>query len=598
MKTKCAVLGLFWALSLTVNDVAFADRQLGRSEILQIFEQLTSQPRKTWISMGTIEAAHEEYGAPKTTNEAEIGNRISQEVRQYQDNPNKREKDREVQKLKLDAIPFNVRYKLSNQHTMKSTVVVRFDGNRFYWGINVNSRADSVKPGPDLQGNFMTRQFDLAWNGKRVFAWDGQKYTIYSRSGNYAMVDSTGATPHVVNGPLTAGLVPWGYGICTYENLAAVKSSAIEKYVDGQTQVHLTLNPSDGSEMLFVLDTTKSYALVSHVTSGVKTTVSTQYGSYQMIAGRWVPTTISTERYDALTSKLLASDVWDFTMVSSQTPAAGSFVIGYDPDALIEYRSSVTAKPAVYRYSQIIDTDLLLANRLAFAASEGIQAQNCATVAMKYAASQLGKDLTDRQLAQLIDGAGGTTSLSAMKGFALRSGLYCRAVRIDTRTLKSLIGCQVILHIPKKNHFVVLGDIDNAYVWSIDLASDKFCDRTDISFFDMDWSDGVALVISDRPILGPPSDIGEAELRTITGGSGYSCTNLLQEEEVIYCTGSCDGYYEYYPTLYGCEEAESGMCMSSMYLRLAEVPCMINPYDVLDCYVTGDWDCYYMRACS
>ena len=598
MKTKYFVLGLLSALSLSVNSVALGDRQLGRSEILQIFTQLTSQPRKAWISTGTIEATHEGYGAPKTTNETEIANQISLEVRQYQDNPNKRERDEALQKMRLDAIPFNVRYKLSNQHTMKSTVVVRFDGSRFYWEINVNSRSDSVMPGPNLQGNFMTDQFDLAWNGKRVFAWDGQKYTIYSRSGNYAMVDATGSTPHAVNGSLTAGLVPWGYGLYTYENLAAAQFSATEKYVDGQTQVHLTLNLADGSEMLFVLDTQKSYALVSHVTSGIKTTVSTQYGNYQMIAGRWVPTTISIDRYDALTNKLSAYDVWNFTMVSSQTPSAGSFTVGYDPDALIEYRSSVTATPAVYRYSQILDTDLLLAHRLAFAASEGVQAQNCATVAMKYAASQLGKDLTDRQLAQLIDGVDGTTSLYAMKGFALRSGLYCRAVRIDTRTLRSLIGCQVILHIPKKNHFVVVGDIDNAYVWSIDLANDKFCYRTDISFFDMDWTDGVALLLSDRPILGPLADIAEPELRRITGGTGYTCTNLLQEEEVIFCMGSCDGYYEYYPERYGCEAAESGMCMSQMFLRLAEVPCIKDPYDLWNCDVTGEWGFYYMRACS
>jgi hypothetical protein len=200
MKTKYFVLGLLSALSLSVNSVALGDRQLGRSEILQIFTQLTSQPRKAWISTGTIEATHEGYGAPKTTNETEIANQISLEVRQYQDNPNKRERDEALQKMRLDAIPFNVRYKLSNQHTMKSSVVVRFDGSRFYWEINVNSRSDSVMPGPNLQGNFMTDQFDLAWNGKRVFAWDGQKYTIYSRSGNYAMVDATGSTPHAVNG--------------------------------------------------------------------------------------------------------------------------------------------------------------------------------------------------------------------------------------------------------------------------------------------------------------------------------------------------------------------------------------------------------------
>ncbi len=598
MNGKCFVAGLLFTLSLSVNGVALGDRQLGRSEILQIFQQLTSQPRKTWISTGTIEATHEEFASPKTTNETEIGSQISQAVRQYQDNPNKRERDPQLQKMKLDAIPFNVRYKLANQHTTKSKEIVRFDGNRFYWEINVNSRADSVRPGPDLAGNFMTDQFDLAWNGKRIFAWDGQKYTIYSRSGNYAVVDATSSTPHVVNGPLTAGLVPWGYGVYTYQSLAALKSSATEKSVDGQTQVHLTLNFSDGSEMLFVLDTQKSYALISHLISGVKTNVSTQYGSYQLIAGRWVPTTISIERYDSLTNKLSGYDIWSFTMISTQALAPGSFVIGFDAGALIEYRSSVTARPAVYRYSQMLDTDLLLANRLAFAASEGTAAQNCATVAMKYAASRLGKDLTDQQLAQLINRTNGKTSLQAMKTLAIRSGLYCRAVRIDVQTLRSLAGSQVILHLPGENHFVVLGDIDEAYIWKIDLASDKFCDRADVNLFDMDWSDGVALVISDRPIAGPLGDIDEAELATIIGGAGYACTNLLQQEEEIYCSGWCDGYYEYYPERWGCAAAESGACYISMYLRLAETACVWDPYEIFTCDSTGKWNFYYMGACS
>jgi hypothetical protein len=198
----------------------------------------------------------------------------------------------------------------------------------------------------------------------------------------------------------------------------------------------------------------------------------------------------------------------------------------------------------------------------------------------------------------MIDGADGTTSLYAMKALALRSGLYCRAVRIDVQTLRSLAGCQVILHLPKKNHFVVLGDIDEAYIWSIDLASDKFCDRADVSFFDMDWSDGVALVLSDRPIPGALGDIDESELRTITGGSGYTCTNLLQEMEVNVCTGSCDDYYEYYPERWGCEAASSGMCMGSSFLRLAECPCTVNSDGMYECLLTGDWAYYYMRACS
>jgi len=598
MKKRNFVLGICCLLFL--GSMAMADRQLGRAEILQIFEQLTSRPTKTWISTGTIEAAHEQHGTPKTTNQTEIGNQIAQAVQEYLNNPKKRELTEKLQKMRLDAIPFNVRYRLSNQHTMNSTVVVKFDGNRFSWDVTVKSRTDSVKPGSNLAGNFMTEQFDLSWNGRRTFTWDGQKYTIYSRSGNYAVVDAAGSFPHAVNGPLTAGVVPWGYGRYTYKSLAAAGSSAVEKNVSGQTQVHLTVNYSDGTEMLFVLDPKKDYVLVSHLKKGLDTTISTQYGSYQMVSGRWVPTTISIEKYDAQTNRLLGYDVWNFTTVSGNTPAFESFNAAYEPDTLIEHHSHVTAAPSIYRSSQVIDTELLLAERLTFAASEGAQAQNCATAALKYVASRLGKDVADQQLAQLVDGADNSTSLYEMKNFALRAGFHCRAVRTDIATLRNLSGCQAILHIPSKDHFVALGDIDDQYVWSIDLANNKFCYRSDVNFFDMDWTGGVALLISDRPIMGALSDISEAELRTITGRSGYTCTELLQESDVIYCAvfgGECWGYYVYYPERYGCESAPSGMCIDDRFLMSAETACTPDIYDLSDCEY-GEWTFYYMRACS
>ena len=54
MKTKNILLAVVFLLS--VSCAAFADRELDRAEILEIFQQLTSQPKKTWIPAGTIEA--------------------------------------------------------------------------------------------------------------------------------------------------------------------------------------------------------------------------------------------------------------------------------------------------------------------------------------------------------------------------------------------------------------------------------------------------------------------------------------------------------------------------------------------------------------
>ena len=600
MKTKHILLAV--ALFLSVNCVAFADRELDRTEILQIFERLTSQPRKTWIPAGMIEATHEEYRAPKITDPNEINNRIGEKIQAYQSNPDKPELTENLQKMKLDAIPFNVRHELFNEYMMNSTVTVRFDGDRFYWEINVDSRVDSVKPGANLAGNFMTEQFNLNWNARRIFAWDGEKYTTYFLPGNHAIVDSTGDTPHVVNGPLTAGIIPWGYGFYAYENLSAIESSAVKRDVDGQAQIHLTLNNSDGSEMVFLMDPEKDYAVIScSINGAANSVISKQYSNYQLKSGYWVPTTILMERYDAGSNRLLARDLWDITSIDGNVPEADSFEVEYETDALVEYASHITDKPTMYRYSPMVDTDLLLAERLAFAASEGTQPQNCATAALKYAVSQLGKDVTDSQLAQLVSEPDKTTSLYAMKQFAQDLGLFCRAVKTDIQTLRGLDGCEVILHIPGKNHFVVLGSIDDEYVRVVDLANNKFYYRTDVNFFSMDWSEGTALLISNQSIRGEFTEIKESELENIIGASGYQCNTLRQEYNVIFCSyfaGECGGQYYVFFERWGCGAAESGSCSQSKMIRYAKTPCINNPYYPWMCNVTGEWTCYYMRACA
>jgi len=602
MKTKHIVSAV--ALFLSVSCAAFADRELNRTETLQILEQLTSQPRNTWIPAGTIEATHEEYRAPKTTDPNEINNRISEKILAYQNNPDKPELTENLQKMTLDAMPFNVRYRLSNEYTMSSTVTVRFDGDRFYWEINIQSRTDSTKPNKDLAGNLMTNQFNLGWNAKRISAWDGENYTTYCLPVNHAMVDSTGSTSHVVNGPLTAGIIPWGHGYYTYDNLAAIESSAIEKEVAGQMQIHLTLNNSNGSEMVFVMDPQKDYAVISYSITGRGTSVtSKQYSNYQLVSGNWVPTTILVERYAAGSNRLLARDLWDISSIDENVPEVYSFNVEYEDDALIEYSSYITDESLMYRYSKMADTDLLLAERLAFTASEGSQSQNCATAALKYAVSKLGMEVTDSQLAQLVSEPNNDTSLYAMKQFAQDLGLFCRAVKTDIQTLKDLEGCEVILHIPWKKHFVVLGGIDNEYVWTIDLAGSQFYYRTDLNFYGMDWTEGTALIISNQSIelQGSFTEIEDGPLNSMTGGAGYKCTLRLQEYFVIYCEyilGECMGYYEEHLKRRGCQAAETGTCNNRVLLRYKESPCIEDPYDPFACYITEKWTYYYMWACA
>jgi hypothetical protein len=114
MRTKNISL-LTALVVLLFNTTVYADRSLERAEILQVLQRLTAQPRRTWITAGSIEAIHKKYKAPKTINPEEIKTRIKQKITEYQSSLNKLESTETMQKMKLDATPFNVRYELSNE---------------------------------------------------------------------------------------------------------------------------------------------------------------------------------------------------------------------------------------------------------------------------------------------------------------------------------------------------------------------------------------------------------------------------------------------------------------------------------------------------
>jgi hypothetical protein len=580
-------------LSPFLTIAASAQRTLQPDEVRKIFQQLTNEPRKTWVAAGTIEAVHQEYGAPKTTDPAEISREIDKQAKEYQANPNKRELAEEGQKMKLEAIPFNVRYKLANEFTMTSHVIVKYDGQRFYWEINVDSRKDSVVPEAALAGNFMTDQFDVGFNQKRIFAWDGEKYTTYTVSGNNAVVDAAGRLPRGVNGPLTAGLIPWGVGQFTLDSLTAAEAAATEVTADGTPQVQMTLAWADGSSVKLTLDPSKNYA-VTAATLPIRNNMLVNYQcyDYKQVGGKWVPSRIVIERHDATTNRVLHSEQWTLTTTTDTTPGPDSFNVEFTPGTHINYISPVTKTSHAFEWPST-GGDRLMADRLAYAAMAGKEAQNCATAALKYAASQLGKPVSDGGLARLV-GLDHQTSLHAMKAFAQHLGLHCRAVKTDLATLRDLNGVQAILHLPDKQHFVVLDEVDDQSVWLIDLSKDRFCYHRSVHSFPEDWSQGTALLLSNHPIRARLSDLPDSALAAVVGGY-WTCTRLYQNESYVICDPVCPCMYQYYYPRWVCESAPAGSCQADVMVRWQETPC---DWDAsLQCNPTWQWTFHYMRAC-
>jgi hypothetical protein len=583
-------------LLLCLTTLASGQRTLQSDEILQIFTKLTSEPRTAWIPAGTIGATHREQREPKITDSTVLADEIDKRVKEYKDKPNKIELTDELQKMKLAAIPFNVRYKLANRHTMDSTVVVKYDGERFYWETYVDSRQDSVVPDSSLAGNFMTEQFDLPFNRKTICAWDGEEYVTYTVSGRFATVDAAGHLPRAVNGPLTAGLIPWGHGRFTYDNLLAADASATELTLNSQNQIQMSLDWADGASVSLTLDPAMDYAVTACTLPAGDDQVSVNdYGDYRLVGGYWVPGTIFMERRDATTGKVLGSDRWTLTTIDGAVPPPGSFTVEYESDTFIQYMSSLTPEPTTFIYSSSMDMRRLLADRLAYIAAEGRKPQNCATAAVDYVASRLGKTVPDNTLATLVQ-SGGQTTLASMKQLIEGLGLYCRAVQADLTSLQNLGPAKTILHLPAENHFVVLDSIDNGRVQIVDLSDSKFCYSDSVDSFKQRWSQGPVLLVSSTPIAGPYASVNDAGLTTILGGSGWACTRILQYEHWYFCDPPCCGYYTYYWTRYGCQAAESGTCSSQVLVRYQETACVFNSDWI--CTSDGYWYYYYMFACK
>lgn len=591
-------------LSLSFCCSVFADRELSGTETNQILQKLTSNLRTIWMQAGTIEAAQEEYRAPKTTDEQYILSETRKRIEEYQNDDEKAEIADSLQKMALDAIPFNVLYRLSNEYTMKKSTILSFDGIRYYLDITVDSRQDSVQVPDELKGNYKTEQYNLNWNGRRIVCFDGENLTTYNPAINHALIETTNIVPSGSISLLSIGIIPWGYGNYTYEQLTKIKSAAVEKSVDGYAQIHLTLTHADGSESIFVLDPAKSYAPLSWIVEKADSTTVNLYNGYKLISGSWVPTSIVIEKFDAATNKLLAGDYININSISGEIPSSESFRVDFGANTLIERFYDITKPELIYFSSNTANTELLMAERVAYMASEDAKTQNCATASLQYAAMQLGKNILDQQLSQLVNPVDQKTSLLDMKKYAENLGFYCEAVTTDIETLRKLSGCKAILHIPGRSHFVLLDHVDDKYVWIIDLTDNKFYYRTDISLFSLDWTEGTALLISNKPITLPAEavEIPSDQLIGYTGGSGWSCTYLIQSSRIIRCIlagYSCDSrdYQVIYPR-WGCEYAESGSCPEDIFIQKKTYPCYYEPY-IVGCQVLLDeMQIYYMWACK
>lgn len=593
----------FFLTFLLISANAFSDRLLERGEILGLFNDLAASPANTWIPCGTIEADHVTRKYAEPIDPQALENEIRQRINRYIGSADKIERTESLQKMALDAIPFNTRYELQNEYTMTARETITYYKERFCNKIETLSRQDSIQPDLSLSGNYMTNQFSMLANQIRISAWNGIESVFYSLPINHAIVKPALSEPPAVDGIINAGLIPWGYGVYTAQGLANMQSSAIEKNTPDGIRIKLTLSVTDQIEMVFTLDPERDYIMLSRsqsFASGTKKYFT--YTDYQQIDGHWVPFSILIEKYSA-SGTLLLEDNWTVTSVSTQIPELQEFTVNYLQDAKVEYQTPKSPKMQLFIQTPGIDGKDLLARRLDIL-DIAHENRNCATAALGYVTDKLGQTVSATELTSLIDPQTGMTSLFAMKSFLEGRGLFTRVVNADLPALETGGYDNIILHFPGQNHFVVAEKIMPDDVKIVDLNKDKFLYAISQDVIHMDWPDGIAMIVSSEPISLNESliELTDQQMQSVIGGDGYACTNMVQQQDVIFCEppleGECTGFYYEYFERYACATAPSGSCYLSIFDRYRKTPCLNDPNDPSACKVASNWTTYYMYACQ
>ncbi len=559
MKAQYFILILI--LLLTRLNTAFADRILDRSEILEIFQILTEQHRNTWIQKGTIE-----------------GKRI--------------------------------KFETSTGFITESEHTVQYDGERFTWRITMNSRTKVIE-GTNEQKVIFEDRLDFKGSKERIFIWDGESYTLCFKSGKEAIVrEEPTDIPVVVNGPLTAGIIPWGFGTFSYESLIEMNFSAKEVEVEGNKQIHINLDGNNMPNMFFVLDTSKEYAMLSCSINYENGSITTRtYDDYTHIDNKWIPTTIIIEKYDAQ-QVLLAYDNWQITSISPIISNSFDSSAYFDKDILIQYHSKLIDKPLFYKSNNAIDSQSLLMNKLAMEVSwqgENEEYHNCATAAVEYALDSMNIPVNSQQMRSLVKTNEKHTNLYDLKNFIENKELYCKAVKgCNIKGFSDIPGdYRVIIYLPVQKHYVVLAQVDGEQVWLIDMDSRKFLYNVEVDKFNAYMESGAYLLISSQPLILNDSliEIKDEQLNQFTGGqTGYCCTEKIQSADYVSCSDMnddmCVGIYEVWLELYKCAPCENGNeCFGGPELSSYWDVCIEDMNNIGNCTIAGAWIPEYARAC-
>ena len=534
---------------------SWADRELTEAEVLSVLETLTARPAPMWISQGTLMARQLEYTAESGL--------VAESI----------------ETARVDRACF-WRQKVLVSHNASEPL-----------------SKEGPQPGLDRE--------TLRLNKTRIFAWDGRRFTQYFPGVDHAIIREEGPPPSSRRGVLTAGLLPWGEGRWALKVLAAANPRIWEvKEADGPA-VRLQFDLAPSLAAVLMLDPGRAHAVREYgVWKDGKQVLNQTCRDFVGVADRWIPRAITIQRYDVAADPpmLVSYEEWRITSIDTTPPATEQMQVTFEPATLVRHTVASVNQTVWYDHNPQSDMERLLAEKLAQvqAASEG--PVSCAALAARHVLDAYDRTVDDSLLASLTPAAERGTRLLTLREAIKASNLQALAVRTDAKNLRAATGCLAVLHLSESSHYVVLEALDEDCAWIFDPAGRHFFYRRSLDEFTWQWGDGIALLVSDRPLEDKwlSQAISDATADGIEGseegGFGhFDCTDLVQAFEVVPCSdpyggpgGLCQGRYWQFDEVWGCQESTgSTTCSGSSVPRGSYAPCLNDPLDFTTC-ATGD----------
>ncbi len=540
---------IIFMIILVILNISFGE-QLSQSEINDVVDFLTKNSSDLWIPYGMMKADCLMYKAQ------------TDEIKKY-------------------------------SHTLKT------DGGRYYWKLELK-RYD-----PGKTFNKGRTIFNAADNREKVQIWDGEKFYLFNVGLNSSTVFSDGTHDlKGLKGPIKAGCIPFGFGLLSKDQLldSEIKGKVIEE--NGKSILALDILRDDGIRIDLKLIPEKGFSVTYYSLEKENVSLSIENKKFENYSGFWVPgfSSRKTFRIKNGEKELYSYKNWDFKKVKVEKVSESAYVPDYTNDTQVEYRTSESKKSFIYRHYDGVNVEAILDKKLSMQDSD--VKYNCAMASVEYVLSQFGMD-SDVSKTEKLKNEKFISIKSILETFE-EKGLHAEAVKTEVGELMNVGDCQIILHLPKEKHFLVLEYASDKHVWLVDLTSTKFYNRYTVESFQKRWKDGTAILVSKKPITDNNNltKLTDNQILNTKGAlpvsmEDFDCTEIVQEYLPVLCEESCLGsiYFTFYER-WGCasEPGEGGNCEGYKLPRYVYATCVWDVY--LECDLESEWHTVYMRACN